>query len=142
MNRLLAAILLCASSATHASDATGSVCVAPAPRPAPGDKSLANPAGGNRVRSFVIGIDRTSPVAVSHRDPVEIANLPLTGRHFVRIDGDGKPFASFRFRFGDYGSPRLCLLFKPLYETWLLTEAENGGSFCRCRAASLRPARQ
>jgi hypothetical protein len=62
-----------------------------------------------------------------------VAGLSLTERHSVRIWQSGVPSTSFHFRFSQYeGRPqRLCLWFKPMYESWSLT-APVGTPGCRC----------
>jgi hypothetical protein len=110
---ILSALLLLVSG-LFGSD-VGSVCVAPVEKPTAGSKGLGNPSGGNQVQAYAVQIDSRSPVGTTAEHGVPINGLSLAGRHLIRISGDGKSVASFRFRFGDYGSNDLCLWFKPLY---------------------------
>lgn len=113
-------------------DDVGSVCIAPIEKPTNGVKSLANPTGGNRVLSYAIQLDRRPAVGASAEHGIAINDLPLADKHLVRVKGDGKNIAVFRFRFVDYSSHDLCLWFNPLYETWSLTPAKGHGKGCIC----------
>ena len=61
-----------------------------------------------------------------------IEGLDLTARHLVRIRHEGRPLASFHFRFPK-GEPAQCLYLNELYLTWQLWGAERAS--CRCRAS-------
>ncbi len=113
-------------------DEAGSVCIAPVEKPADGAKSLANPSGGNQVRSYTIQIDGRPAVKASAEHGVMINDLDLAGKHIVKVKGNGKNLAAFRFQFADYASHNLCMWFKPLYETWSLTPAKGHGKGCIC----------
>lgn len=111
---------------------TGSVCVAPMAKPSSGEKSLANPSGGNPIRSYTVQIDNRPAIEIASDHAVAISSLRLSGRHLVRVKGDGKNITAFHFRFDKSGGPNLCLLFKPLYETWSLMSAKGHGKDCVC----------
>lgn len=127
------AVLAISTGGIAARQGNGSVCVAPVEKPTTGDKSLANPSGGNHVQIYAIQIDERPAVEVSSEHGIEVGGLSLETKHLIKIIGDGKSLTSFRFRFADYGSHDLCLLFKPLYETWSLTPAKGHGKRCSCR---------
>ncbi len=112
-------------------DTTGSICVAPVPKPNDRPISLGNPTGGNRSFNFTIQVDQQAGVPVDHEKSIMISGLAIKGTHLVQIFRDGKPFASFRFRFEQYKSKELCLWFKALYETWSLWE-NTASVGCRC----------
>lgn len=112
---------------------SGAVCIAPVPKPVAGGKSLANPAGGNKVQAYSVQIgDKPSATALAEK-PVLVDGLARAKAHLVSIKGDGRPVASFKFRFEDYKSDRLCLVFSPLYETWRMRAAAAGGPGCKCQ---------
>jgi hypothetical protein len=113
-------------------EAVGQVCVAPALPPAPGPKSLANPAGENRIKQYAVQIDSLPPVTVDPKAAKVILNIPSKEVHWVRIKGDGKLVESFKFKFSDFPSKRLCLFFNELYETWNLWDAKQARSICKC----------
>src|SRR5208337_4015658 len=102
----------------------GSVCIASVTPPAPGMKSLANPAGGNEVKVYTIKFDDLPPLRGFPDRSVEVPPLPLAGKHAVKVFGDGKQVASFYFRFSDYATNDLCLFFNELYVAWNLTDSE------------------
>src|SRR2546423_71238 len=95
---------------------TGSVCIAPVPRPTSGEKSLYNPTGGNSVSVYSVQIDDRPMVVTSDNSSLKISGLALGRKHLVKIIGDGELKESFRFKFSSYSSNKLCLWFKPLYE--------------------------
>lgn len=110
----------------------GSVCIAGVPKPASGDTSLSNPTGGGRTLNYSIQIDKRPVTQVSNEKATLVSGLELKGRHLIKIRRDGKVVESFWFSFEKEGSKKLCLWFKPLYETWSLWPAEEGGKKCRC----------
>lgn len=114
-------------------DGLGSICIAPTSPPTTGEKSLANPAGGNPVSSYSIQVDKLAPVVASNIKPVRISSLTRNRRHVVKIIGDGKLVSSFRFDFNKYQTNDLCLFFKPLYQTWSLWDGKEGRGICRCK---------
>ena len=103
----------------------GSVCITAVLPPTPGEKSLANPAGGNLVKVYSIKIDDLEPIRGLPDRPVEAPLLSLADKHIVRIFGDGKQTASFYFRFGTFATNEVCLLFDELYVTWNLVDCEE-----------------
>jgi len=127
-------MLLLLSVSVHAqSKATGSICIAPPDKPTSGEKSLANPAGGNRISSYSIQVDKMSPVVASSNRPVRISSIGTGRKHLVKIMGDGKVVQSFRFNFSTFKTNDLCLFFNSLYETWSLWDGKEGRTICRCK---------
>lgn len=112
-------------------EATGFVCIAPVPKPNDRPIDLANPGGGNRSFNFVVQIDNQPKVVVGHEKSWLVADLALNDSHLVRIFRDGKPYASFRFRFSEYKEKKLCLWFRALYETWSLSNSSSAVG-CKC----------
>jgi hypothetical protein len=110
--------------------ATGSVCVAAVEPPNGGEKSLANPAGGNRVQHYSIRIDDLPLVHTAPDKGFRTAPLEYSKKHVVRVFGDGKPVASFYFKFSEFKSNELCLFFNSLYETWQLWDMKSTGKWC------------
>jgi hypothetical protein len=111
---------------------SGSICIATVTPPNSGQKSLANPSGGNRIASYSIQIDKGKPLTTSKDKSINVSGLAVEKRHLVRIFGDGKLVESFWFAFSEFSTNKLCLFFKPLYETWQLWDAKDGGAWCRC----------
>jgi TonB family protein len=90
-------MLLLLSVSVHAqSKATGSICIAPPDQPTYGEKSLANPAGGNPISSYSIQVDKMSAVVASSNRPVRISSIGTGRKHLVKILGDGKVVQSFQ----------------------------------------------
>jgi len=87
----------------------GSVCVAPNPRPKVEievwPKDVYNPA------TLAVRIDKRRAVSFPRKDCIKIPSLDLNSPHVISLMSDGKIFDSFRFRFSDYKSTQLCLLF-------------------------------
>ncbi|HEV8429524.1 MAG TPA: hypothetical protein VGQ41_16610 [Pyrinomonadaceae bacterium] len=111
----------------------GSICIAPPDRPTAGEKSLANPAGGNRITTYSVQIDKLAPVVASNTRPTRISSLATNRKHLVKIFGDGKLVTSFRMDFTQYKTKDLCLFFKSLYETWSLWGGKEGRAICSCK---------
>jgi len=120
--------------AVHAQTKTaGSICIAPTDKPASGEKSLANPSGGNLISTYSIQVDKMSPVVASNERPVRISSIATGRKHLVKIIGDGKVRQSFWFNFSTFKTKDLCLFFNSLYETWSLWDGKEGRAICRCK---------
>ena len=117
---------------TSAKPLSGSICIATVTPPNSGEKSLANPSGGNRISSYSVQVDKTKRLIISKDKSVNISGVAVDRRHLVKIFGDGRPIASFRFGFSEFSTTKLCLWFNALYETWQLWDAKDGGLKCRC----------
>lgn len=111
----------------------GSLCVMAVTPPNSGEKSLANPAGGNLVKQYAIKIDELPAVLGLPGQGVPVPPLLLGESHIVRVFGDGKQVESFRFRFEDYSTNELCLVFDEFYVTWKLLNCEDAGTWGACR---------
>jgi hypothetical protein len=120
------------SKANHPVGA-GSICIAPPGRPTTGEKSLANPAGGNTISIYSIQVDNMSRVVASNDRPVRIPSISTSKKHLVKIIGDGKVVQSFWLNFGKFKTKDLCLFFNSLYETWSLWDGKGGPSICTCK---------
>ena len=111
---------------------SGSVCIAAVPKPTSGDISLANPTGGGRAFNYSIQIDKGLITPISNEKAKLVSGLELKGKHLIKIRRDGKVVESFLFSFEKEGSNKLCIWYKPLYETWSIWPAIEGGKKCRC----------
>ena len=114
-------------------EGTGVLCIAPVDPPNAGEKSLANPAGGNRVRKYTIQVDQLPPVSSDPKRTVRIEGIPLNGSHLVQIRGDGKIVESFKFAFTDEDPGHRALIFRSLYETWSVWSGRQARAFCKCK---------
>ena len=126
-------VIISAQSRGHAKTSAGSICIAAPDRPTTGDKSLANPAGGNPISSYAIQVDKMQRLVASNDKPVRTPPISLGRTHLIKIIGDGKVMHSFRFSFAKFTSNELCLWFNSLYETWSLWEAKEAGPKCSCK---------
>src|SRR5258705_9832002 len=110
----------------------GSMCIGIVPDPTPGDRSLSNPAGGNRSWAYSVQVDSGPAQATSARHGVRIDGLALGASHLVRIRNQGELVTALRFTFERYGARDLCLWFKPLFETWSLWPMKDAAYLCSC----------
>ncbi len=122
----------CQTRSSNAKPSSGSICIATVTPPKSGQKSLANPSGGNRISSYSVQVDKTRPLIISKHRSINISGVAVDRRHLVKIFGDARPIASFRFGFSEFSTTKLCLWFNALYETWQLWDAKDGGLKCRC----------
>lgn len=120
------------SSQSKPVPANGSVCVAAVEPPNAREKSLANPAGANRIQHYSIRIDDLPLVHTLPDKGFRTAPLEYSKKHLVRIFGDGKQVGSFYFKFAAFESNDLCLFFNSLYETWQLRDMKGTGKWCAC----------
>jgi hypothetical protein len=111
-------------------EGTGSLCIAPIKAPLGGEKSLANPSGGNAAHAYSVRIDGRSSFAVLHDRGTLVEGLDLDKSHTIAIYADGLRKESFRWRFDEHRAQ--CLLFGPLYETWRLTSLVGSEKLCAC----------
>jgi len=111
---------------------SGSICIATIAPANSEQKSLANPSGGNRISSYSVQVDKRKAFNTSKDKSINVSGLAVDRRHLVKIFGDGRPVESFWFNFSQFSSPKLCLWFNSLYQTWQLWDAKDGGAKCKC----------
>ena len=112
--------------------ANGSICVAAPEPPNTGEKGLGNPAGGNRISTYTIQINKLPATVASNAKAVRLGPFSTGRKHLVKIFGDGKLMHSFWFSFGKFRTNELCLWFNSLYETWQLWGVKGAGAKCKC----------
>jgi len=110
----------------------GRLCLAAAPTPTLGPRSLGNPTGELPDVSYSIRVNGSSPVELSRSSGTWVVSLPLNQRHSVAVLADGIQIESFYFKFDPSETTELCLFMKPLYETWILWPLKKTGSWCSC----------
>jgi hypothetical protein len=130
---LLLSLLLGLTIHAQSKGTVGSICIAPLDRPTSGEKSLANPAGGNPISTYSIQVGKMSPVVASNDRPVRISSIATGRKHLVKIVGDGKVVESFWFSFSQFKAKDLCLFFNSLYQTWSLWDGKEGRAICKCK---------
>jgi hypothetical protein len=108
----------------------GSLCIAPIEAPRGGEKSLANPSGGNAARAYSVQIDDRSSIAVAADRGTLVEALDLDKFHTVVIYADGLRKETLRLGFGEHRAQ--CLWFNALYETWSLTPRAGKEKICAC----------
>ena len=59
-------------------------------------------------------------------------DLDVSQAHRVVVFCDGKPQQSFKFRFADFKTPKLCLFINDLYKTVQLWESKDA-PWCKCK---------
>jgi len=127
------------ANSNSATPGEGSVCLMAVTPPGTGEKSLANPAGGNLIKQYTVRIDSLPSVLGLPDKGVPLPPLPLGMSHVVRVFGDGKQVESFRFRFEDFSTDELCLVFDDFYVTWKLENCEDAGTWGTCRSRHRLP---
>jgi hypothetical protein len=128
---LLVLVGLELSTGVTLAEGAGSLCIAPIEAPRGGEKSLANPSGGNAAHAYSVQIDGRSSFAVAPDRGTLVEALTLDKSHTVVIYADGLRKESFRWRFGEHRAQ--CLWFNPLYETWSLTPLVGMEKICACK---------
>lgn len=124
----LAAILL--SSAFPAESETGSVCIAPVPeKPTP---FSAPPLSVCDSSKLSVKIDAQEPIAWPIKESMKIDGLDVTTTHRVLVSCNGKPQQSFKFRFSEFQTGKLCLFINDLYKTVQLWESKDS-PWCKCK---------
>jgi len=119
------------SSATPL-DQNGLVCIAPIPKPTPGKRSLANPTGGSRNYEYSVQIDNGQILSLPYETNMTYPRLNLKRSHLIVIRDKNHIVESFWFRFEEYHTGRLCLWYKPLYDSWSLWDLSDSQHLCEC----------
>ena len=126
----LARVLL--ASQALAEDGVRHLCLAAAPTPTSGERSLSNPTGGLPDVAYTVRLDDLAPIPLSRETGAWSPGLRVGDRHTVAIAADGKGVASFHFRFEALDGAEQCLFLEPLYQTWQLWPLERTGDWCSC----------
>jgi hypothetical protein len=113
-------------------EGAGSLCIAPVKASRGGEKSLANPSGGNAAHAYSVQIDGGPSIAVAADRGTLVEALDLDKPHTVVIYADGLRKETIRLRFGEHRAQ--CLWFKALYETWSLTPRAGKEKICACES--------
>ena len=142
MNVCVAAIAALTSIFGGTQPATvGSVCLPSVAEPTSGDKSLSNYTADIPTPDYSVQFNDGSRIQLRHSPRasgpgVLVTGLPLEQQHTVRIRLAGKQIESFRFRFEEMETPRLCIVLKEFYMTWNLWRADEWPKGpCRCGSA-------
>jgi hypothetical protein len=84
-----------------------------------------------------VSVDKGAKILWPRGNPVKIGGLDLDQSHIVTASCDGKPVQSARFKFSEYKSDELCLLFQEMfdgYEGLRLWDAGYARRWCKkCR---------
>ena len=129
---LFAVIFAGFAAPSVAAEPAGRVCLAAAPTPTPGPKSLDNPTGEFPDATYLIRINGDAPVELSRSEGLWSAPLSVGVRHTVIIARDGEQIESFHFRFKPGEATEICLFMKSLYQTWILEPLQGSGAWCSC----------
>jgi hypothetical protein len=128
----LTGVALCSLliSFSTAQEEKGSVCVASR---ADDPWWKVPPPASTNTRGFKVRIDKRPAVAWPAKQSLNLDDLGLEERHLiVAIDASGKPVESVRFRFSDYKSNRLCMMYDG-YQGMQLQEATRHTPWCKCK---------
>jgi hypothetical protein len=118
-------------AASTADSQPGSVCVAPI-RENPPLGPMPEYVCSSGKRS--LRIDNLPAIPWPHEESVKIDNLALAEHHQGVILCDGKPQQSFKFRFAEFKTARLCLTLNDLYGWAQLWDAKRS-PWCKCKAS-------
>lgn len=126
MNRtvLVGIVFLAFALSAFAEEPAGKVYVQTIPF-GPGSNWKTNDSGATERSTFSVQIDKRSFIKVTTNSTGVFANLPLAGKHLVKIKVDGKPLTSFNFSF-DGRSNQLMLRYNEFYGTWSLVDIKPG----------------
>src|SRR5262245_226126 len=117
----------------------GRICIAAIPKPTSGEKSLANPRGGDPDTLYSVRVDNAPAINVSSEHGQWVAELSTQTTHTVSIYADGKRIESFKFDFHIANGDELCLWYKSLYSTWQLWPLKQCGAWCNCEPGAGSP---
>jgi len=109
----------------------GRLCIASAPPPTSGSKSLSNPTGGNPDVAYSIKIGSAEPVIISRLRGTWIEDLDTKQRYPIIVFENGVRTASFFLNYSN-GENSRCLFLNSLYLTWQLWPMTQTGSWCDC----------
>ena len=128
-------IVLLSHPAFPVQEATGSICVAPLPKPIRGpDGSFrsGDPALVCRSLKYSFKMDRRQTVPWPLKESFSITDASLTGRHRVIVLCDNKPVQTFTFEFSEFKDKKVCLFLNDLYWTVQLWP-DKQCSWCKCK---------
>jgi len=115
---------------------TGRICVAPLPktaRQADHDFKDGRPQRREPHYEFTVQLDEAEPVAVPLAGmPLLLSDVPTGEKHKVVIRDREETIESFFFTFESRGDSKLCLGYRPWYQTWSLEPPRPGASWCAC----------
>jgi hypothetical protein len=125
MNRtvLVGIVFLAFALSVFAEESTGKVFVQTIPFGA-GSNWKTNDSGATERSTFAVQIDERTAIKVTTNSAGAFANLPLAGKHLVKIKVDGKPLTSFHFSF-EGRSNQLMLRYNEFYGTWSLVDIKE-----------------
>ena len=104
----------------------GLFCIAAIPKLTSGEKSLANPTGGDQVFGFSVQVDELPLRHISYERSFLIDALDRNGPHWVKIFRGSSLAESFEFTFANRGSNKLCLWFTNLGDDATLLTLQCG----------------
>jgi hypothetical protein len=125
---LLTVLILCAPSSAESE--SGTVCVAPVPeRPTP---YSAPPGFFCEPGKLSLKLDERQAVPWPIKESLRVDGLDLDISHRVTIFCNGKPQQSFKFRFPQFATKKLCLFINDFYKTAQLWE-DKQSPWCKCK---------
>ena len=114
----------------------GQVCIASLPKDVAAqdhDSSSRKAQRREPYYEFSVEILGHSPTRLSPGGtPQLVADLPVGQRHRLVIRDRQEVIETFAFTFEARGGRRLCLAYKPFYQTWILEVPPPDARWCRC----------
>ena len=107
---------------------TGTVCVAPNSEP---PNHLIGFVGPYNPATLSVKIDQRQLLLWPRKGSVKIEGLDSAARHLVVVISDGKPVQSFRFRFSQFETTKLCMSFDGYQGVQLHDDKDSPQ--CKCR---------
>lgn len=122
-------IVLLLSAQLSAGSESGIVCVAPVPEKA---SPYSAPGFFCESKKLSLKIDEQQAVPWPINESIAIGSLDLAALHRVVIFCKSKPLQSFKFRFSEFKTRKLCLFINDFYKTAQLWE-DKDCPWCKCK---------
>jgi hypothetical protein len=125
-------IVLLSHSAFPLQETTGSICVAPLPKPVGSLRGAGPESVACAADKYAVKIDSRKLISWPVKGSVEITGLDRTGRHRVVVFCGNKPSQTFNFQFSEFNDKKLCLFLNDLYWTVQLWP-DKQCPWCKCK---------
>jgi hypothetical protein len=111
---------------------SGSICIAPLPKPVDGRHAAGGPSAWCSSGKYSFKVDARPTLSWPEKESAKIDKVAFSAPHRIVVFCGGKAMQSFTFVFSDYKSRKLCLFFNDLYWTVQLWDAKRS-PWCKCK---------